>query len=88
VIAVCDAFDAMTHDRQYRAGMPVKMAFAVLREHAGTQWDPTVIDQLIAVLPSMPGVPGLDEVGRHVDDTIDAELDDVSALLAAVDAEI
>lgn len=88
VIAVCDAFDAMTHDRQYRAGMPVKMAFAVLREHAGTQWDPTVIDQLIAVLPSMPGVPGLDEVGRHVDETIDAELDDVSALLAAVDAEI
>jgi HD-GYP domain-containing protein (c-di-GMP phosphodiesterase class II) len=88
VISVCDAFDAMTHDRQYRAGMPVKMAFAVLHEHAGTQWDPAVIDQVIAVLPSMPGVPGLDEVGRHVDVDHDAELDDVSALLAAVDAEI
>lgn len=89
IIAVCDALDAMTHDRQYRVGMPMKMAFAVLHEHAGTQWDPAVIDQVITVLPSMPGVPGLDEVGRHVhDDELVGVPEDVSALLAAVDAEI
>ncbi len=90
IIAVCDAFDAMTHDRQYRRGMPMKIAFAVLREHAGTQWDPAVIDQVVNVLPSMPTVPGLDEVGRSADQaaehaTVPA---DVGALLVAVDAEI
>jgi HD-GYP domain-containing protein (c-di-GMP phosphodiesterase class II) len=90
IIAVCDAFDAMTHDRQYRRGMPMKMAFAVLREHAGTQWDAAVIDQVMAVLPSMPSVPGLDEVGRSADQALhDAVVpDDVGALLVAVDAEI
>lgn len=90
IIAVCDAFDAMTHDRQYRRGMPMKMAFAVLHEHAGTQWDAAVIDQVMAVLPSMPVVPGLDEVGRSADQALrDTEVPgDVGALLVAVDAEI
>ena len=54
IIAVCDAFDAMTHDRQYRKAMTIKMAHAVLREHAGSQWDPAVIDQVMAVYPTMP----------------------------------
>jgi HD-GYP domain-containing protein (c-di-GMP phosphodiesterase class II) len=90
IIAVCDAFDAMTHDRQYRRGMPMKMAFAVLHEHAGSQWDPAVIEHVVAVLPSMPGLPGLDEVGRSADTgSRDAAIpDDVGALLVAVDAEI
>jgi HD-GYP domain-containing protein (c-di-GMP phosphodiesterase class II) len=90
IIAVCDALDAMTHDRQYRAGMPVKMAFAVLREHADSQWDRAVIDQVIAVLPSMPTIGGLDEVGRSAEvvETTATIPDDVSALLVAVDVEI
>lgn len=89
IISVCDAFDAMTHDRQYRAAMPVKLAHAVLREHAGTQWDPTVIDQLMAVLPSMMMV-AFDDVGRSMElmgDHEHAEID-MSELLTVVDAEI
>jgi HD-GYP domain-containing protein (c-di-GMP phosphodiesterase class II) len=88
IIAVCDALDAMTHDRQYRAGMPVKMAFAVLHEHADTQWDAAVIEQVMAVLPSMPAISGLDEVGRHERGTDAAVPDDIGALLVAVDVEI
>lgn len=91
IIAVCDALDAMTHDRQYRVGMPVKMAFAVLHEHADTQWDSAVIEQVMTVLPSMPTVSGLDEVGRSVRaaETAPSEIpDDLGALLVAVDAEI
>lgn len=91
IIAVCDALDAMTHDRQYRVGMPVKMAFAVLHEHADTQWDPDVIEQVMTVLPSMPTVSGLDEVGRSVKAAAaapDVIPDDLGALLVAVDAEI
>jgi HD-GYP domain-containing protein (c-di-GMP phosphodiesterase class II) len=90
IIAACDALDAMTHDRQYRTAMPVKMAFAILREFSGTQWDPAVVDQVIAVLPTMPTVATLDEVGRVDADTDHFEHaapEDITELLALVDAE-
>ncbi|WP_322923507.1 HD-GYP domain-containing protein [Paenibacillus campi] len=40
IIAVADAFDAMTSDRPYRQGMPKERAIAILEEGRGTQWDP------------------------------------------------
>ncbi|MEW4371222.1 HD-GYP domain-containing protein [Paenibacillus kandeliae] len=40
IIAVADAFDAMTSDRPYRKGMPKEKAIAILEEGRGTQWDP------------------------------------------------
>jgi HD-GYP domain-containing protein (c-di-GMP phosphodiesterase class II) len=80
----------MTHDRQYRAAMPIKLAHAVLREHAGSQWDPAVIDQVMAVLPTMPAVSTFDDVGRPsaADTAHEPSPSDISALLVAVDAEI
>lgn len=43
IIAVADAFDAMTSDRPYRKGMPVEKAMAILAEGKGTQWDPRFV---------------------------------------------
>lgn len=91
IISVCDALDTMTHDSQYRAAMPIKIAFAILREHSGSQWDPIVVEQVINVLPTLPTVAAFEEVGRRT--TEDAEFepisaDDVDELLAAVDVEI
>ena len=40
IIAVADAFDAMTSDRPYRAGLDRQMALSILEEGRGTQWDP------------------------------------------------
>lgn len=40
VIAVADAFDAMTSDRPYRKGMAHSKALSILEEGKGTQWDP------------------------------------------------
>ncbi|SDS90161.1 HAMP domain-containing protein [Paenibacillaceae bacterium GAS479] len=40
IIAVADAYDAMTSDRPYRKGMPAARALAILEEGCGTQWDP------------------------------------------------
>ena len=40
IIAVADAFDAMTSDRPYRSGMSHERALAILEEGKGTQWDP------------------------------------------------
>ena len=42
IIAVVDAFDAMTTDRPYRKAMPVASALDVIRGGLGTQWEPKV----------------------------------------------
>ena len=50
IVSVCDAYDAMAHTRQYRLGMGAERAVAVLREHAGSQWDPTVVAAVAALV--------------------------------------
>jgi putative nucleotidyltransferase with HDIG domain len=40
VVALADAFDAMTSDRPYRKGMPAALAFAEIEKQAGRQFDP------------------------------------------------
>lgn len=39
IVAVCDAFDAMTSSRPYRQGMPVEKALQIIREQLGNQFD-------------------------------------------------
>ncbi|MGG1553656.1 HD domain-containing phosphohydrolase [Paenibacillus ferrarius] len=48
IIAVADAFDAMTSDRPYRKGMPFEKAWAILEEGKGSQWDPLYAQSFIA----------------------------------------
>ena len=48
IVFVCDAFDAMTSDRPYRAALPTAFALRELRAAAGTQFSPRVIDAFIA----------------------------------------
>jgi putative nucleotidyltransferase with HDIG domain len=43
VLAVVDAFDAMTSDRSYRRAMTEQLAVAELERSAGTQFDPEVV---------------------------------------------
>jgi HD-GYP domain-containing protein (c-di-GMP phosphodiesterase class II) len=50
VVACCDAFNAMTTDRSYRRAMPLDEAIIELRINAGTQFDPEVVDAVIAVV--------------------------------------
>ena len=42
IVAVCDAFDAMTRPRSYSASIPIAAALDELQECAGTQFDPGV----------------------------------------------
>ena len=44
VIAVADAFDAMTTDRPYRKGMPPWQALEEIVKNAGKQFDPEVVE--------------------------------------------
>lgn len=48
IIAVVDAYDAMTTTRPYRVAMPHAEAVRRLRAGAGKQWDPTAIEAFIA----------------------------------------
>ncbi len=40
IVALADAFDAMTSDRPYRKGLPPSFAFAEIEKQAGVQFDP------------------------------------------------
>jgi HD-GYP domain-containing protein (c-di-GMP phosphodiesterase class II) len=49
VVAVADAFDAMTSNRPYREGMPPEAAFAELQKQTGLQFDPECAAALVAI---------------------------------------
>jgi HD-GYP domain-containing protein (c-di-GMP phosphodiesterase class II) len=53
LLAVVDSFDAMTSDRPYRAGMPIEKALQILDEGAGTQWDATLVDMFLRIVPDI-----------------------------------
>jgi len=55
IIAVCDAFDAMTSDRSYSPRMTVGAALAELERCAGTQFDPDVLDAFMSLVEIVPG---------------------------------
>jgi putative two-component system response regulator len=52
IIAVADTVDAMTSDRPYRKGMPREQALVEIRRCSGTQFDPKVVDALLALSAS------------------------------------
>ena len=50
LLAIVDAFDAMTNDRPYRYSLPHSEALAELKKNAGTQFDPELVDNFIEVM--------------------------------------
>lgn len=66
LVSICDAFDAMTSHRPYRAGMARDTALDILREHRGTQFDTHLTDCMVELGQS----GALDHVMGHSDDGI------------------
>ena len=50
IVLAVDAYHAMTSDRPYRSAMSHEDACEELRKHAGTQFDPEVVDKLLVVI--------------------------------------
>jgi HD-GYP domain-containing protein (c-di-GMP phosphodiesterase class II) len=48
ILAVADAWDAMTSDRPYRKGMSAEKAASILIEGQGQQWDTAAVQALLA----------------------------------------
>jgi HD-GYP domain-containing protein (c-di-GMP phosphodiesterase class II) len=51
IVAVADAFDAMTSDRPYRPAMPMEKAFAELAKHSGAHFDPLCAQAFLRMRP-------------------------------------
>jgi len=60
IIAVVDAYDAMTSDRPYRRALSHEEALSELRREAGKQFDPSVVQAFLEVLG-----PGHDSIPLH-----------------------
>lgn len=50
IIAVADAYSAMTSDRSFRKAMSKEQALTIMKQEAGVKWDPIIIDALYDVL--------------------------------------
>ncbi len=50
IVAVADAFNAMTSDRPYRAAMSPEAAIEEVKQHSGTQFDPVVAQALVEIV--------------------------------------
>lgn len=52
IIAVADAFDAMSSHRAYRKGLSEDVIFAEIRKNAGVQFDPKCVEAFFAAVAS------------------------------------
>jgi len=59
IVSVIDVFDALTHERYYKKAWEIEASVAYMQEHAGTQFDPQLIeifmehiDEFIAIVKS------------------------------------
>ena len=53
IVAVCDAYEAMTSDRAYRLAIGHEAACQELRDTAGTQFDPQVVDAFLVEIAKL-----------------------------------
>lgn len=46
IIGACEAFDVITSKHSYKAPLPYEMALREMEAHAGTQFDPTIVEAM------------------------------------------
>ena len=51
ILAVADAFDAMTSDRAYRKALPASACLEELKKNSGLQFDPDVLESSLPIFP-------------------------------------
>jgi HD-GYP domain-containing protein (c-di-GMP phosphodiesterase class II) len=69
IIAVADAWDAMTSNRAYRNAVDLDAVLAEMERCRGTQFDPAVLDAFFAVLKARPDLARL-----HTEETQDVDI--------------
>ena len=64
IVAVADAYHAMVHERPYKLALTHEEALEELQSHAGTQFDPAVVDVFCTIYADAVPADGLEEVYR------------------------
>ncbi|HVC08541.1 MAG TPA: HD domain-containing phosphohydrolase [Elusimicrobiota bacterium] len=54
IVAIIDAWDAMTSDRPYRKALPREVAVGELKRGAGTQFDPKIVEIFLSLEAEAP----------------------------------
>ena len=77
IVAVADTFDALTSDRPYRKGLPVRTAIEVIRNGAGSQLDAEVVETFLGLIDegALDFVPGRSEEPERFDGSDEREQD-------------
>jgi len=70
ITLACDAYHAMTSDRPYRTALTSAKACEELSAHAGTQFDPGVVDVLLHVLDGAMHPPAKRRPGSTEDESV------------------
>ena len=70
LVSVCDAWDAMTHTRQYRKGLSLERALEVMQAGAGSQWRNDAVELLLTEVRAngQADLGLLGHLGRRTDD--------------------
>ncbi len=76
IVAIVDSYHAMISDRPYRPAMPHEAALKLLKDGAGKQWDPFLVEIFSAVMKSM----------RETSQEVQARVAGVQALASAARA--
>ena len=61
IVAVCDAYEAMTTNRSYQRALPHQVALAELHANAGTQFDPAVVEAFLQAIATSPSTDADDD---------------------------
>ena len=64
IVAVADAYHAMVHERPYKLALSHEEALEELQSHAGTQFDPAVVEVFCTIYADAVPADGLEEVYR------------------------
>jgi len=54
IVAVADAYDAMTSDRPYRRALAQEVAIDELKRFSGVQFDPVLVKEFLCIVESAP----------------------------------
>jgi HD-GYP domain-containing protein (c-di-GMP phosphodiesterase class II) len=75
VLAVADAWDAMTSHRAYRTALEPGQVYVQLEQGRGRQFDPAILDAFLSVLAARP-----DLAQHHTDQTQEIDVPELAAV--------
>lgn len=67
ILAVADAFEAMTADRPYREALGFERAITELKNNAGSQFDPRIIEAFIDLIKSDKSSKRIEKIKKTIE---------------------